>query len=319
MWRQHLNLSHSQLSDVDQFALNVLPKLTSLDLSSNRLKSPLLYAQLPVKAQLRYLSLANQTAGALNVVSPAIVASMDTCLADGPPTLLIDSANCSVVPRAELRNFDGTASTCDRIVCISKDDEENDAVLRLMPCPGADAALTGEGTIHSSFLCDGIVDCPTGGDEDPSYCNFALDFVSHLTADVPECSLTSLCFLSEINVSVRHGVVVLNQPFTLLSPDCVARFSAGFLGGAYLHVTPTRLEYAVSGEFLRSFYALSILPLNGTRQPYLLNAAIQTVVASVCRNGHEGCKNVKEQKKTEIDACNMKAEPPRQRLAGGAD
>jgi len=28
---------------------------------------------------------------------------------------------------------------------------------------------------------------------------------------------------------------------------------------------------------------------------------------------------VKEQKKTEIDACNMKAEPPRQRLAGGAD
>jgi hypothetical protein len=279
---QHLNLSHNRINIVDKPALNALSRLTTLDLSFNNLPPTLSYTQLPTRAQLRYLNLVSQTRGSPTLSPPAVVASMNTCLADGPPTLLLDSTSYFIVPRAELRNFDGTASTCDRVVFNNENSGENDGVLRFLPCPGAEALVGGNiSHIRSTYLCDGIVDCPTGGDEDPSDCNFALDFVSHLTADVPECSLTTPCFLSKINVSVRHGVVVLNQPFTLLSPDCVARFSATFIGGAFVHVTPTRLEYGVSGSTIRVSFVLARLPLNGTHQQYLLNMTTQSPLSSV--------------------------------------
>ena len=199
---------------------------------------------------------------------------MDTCLPDGPPTLLLDTAatNCTIQPRAALENYDGSRSKCDRLTCAS----DNQEAVVFVPCPGMAQAASAH-SIRSLYLCDGIIDCPDGSDEDAARCNFSLQRIRQ--PDQPDCTVTRTCITADLTATVRHGALVLAQDFDSVPDDCISRFS-GTYSGIFYHETADRWSHYISSRNLGALFVLTkvnvsvwLLNITTTSNPNMVRSA----------------------------------------------
>ena len=239
---ERLVLRDLGLSIIQDFSLLLLPSLVHLDISGNQLAAGLRVASLPTSGKLEVLNLTRAAGNATLFVRPfAVKPALSPMCGRGAPAQVISTNDEPLCTAAPVKNPDNV--TCWQYACSPSEN----AAARI-PCPGGERGQL----VLRSDICDGIVDCADGSDEDPALCAWDTNLIG-LSSPSPECEqLFDGCVTPVVRVVRSAGIITLFQDFERLEELCVI-----------LHQAPT-------------FRSLSLIPVRDTLYEFLYEGSLDT-------------------------------------------